>query len=248
MGEHKRVLTHVNRTFVNKNVSCDSVNTELQASRDQWTRWFVVNKSFNTKIKNKTFAQVLTTGKSLDKRQERGSCQGVKHSGESKTVTSPYHNSECIPCKWVQAKRNGHVIHRIDNSSSNAGTGKLRISSNTQSYQPVNNRFQLLADIQNDNVQNCHGAAHDIFENKLEGNKNKTGSKLGKSCESNDVAHLTSLQGNKNKKGQTLGQATQANCAKATDNGHKAQFQFRGNKTELGQNWALSLRMTVARK
>ena len=132
-GEHETVLTHVDRIFVNKTLSCVNVNKELQATRDQWTRWYIVNKSFNIKVQNKTFAQVLTTGKLPNKRNKCVLCQGFKRNGDSKTITSPYHKySKCVPLKCVQAKRNNQV-YRHDNPLSNAGTGKLRLNSETQS-------------------------------------------------------------------------------------------------------------------
>ena len=232
------MLTHVDRTFVNKNVSRDTVNRELQASRDEWINWFMVNKSFNTKVANKTFAQVLST-KLLDKTQERVSKQSFKRNGQSQVLSNPCHrDSQCVPSKCIRVKRKVKVVHKIDNSSSNAGTGKLRLNTNTQEYcWPVSNKFQLLRnkeDDNDDNGQSHHGATHDTFTNKLEGNKNKTGLTLGKSCElKNGVVHATSVQSNTNKMGQRLCQITQTNCTKTTANCHEAKFKFRGNKNGI---------------
>ena len=236
MGEHSRVLTHGNRIFVNNSVSSDTVNKELQAPRDQWIRWFMVNKSFNTKVTNKTFAQVLSTTKLIDKTQGCVLRQGLKCNGQSEIPKKPCHKySQCVPTKCVPTNSNAQVVHRKDTFSSNAGTGKLRLNSSTHDYYwPVSNKFQLLTNTSDDIVKNHHLVSHDTFRNKLEGNKNKTGLTLGKSCDSkHGMVHSTSVQGTENKTLKTLPPTIQVNCTKATENCHKAQFKFRGNKNGI---------------
>ena len=82
MGEHKLVVTHKDRIFVNKNVCSGSVREELSATRAQWSQWFALNKSLNTMVNKKSYALILKDGKSVVKQKERNQVQGVGTSTE----------------------------------------------------------------------------------------------------------------------------------------------------------------------
>ena len=101
----------------------------------------------------------------------------------------------------------------------------------------LQNRYQILESIVNTDQHGHH------LDYQLEGNKNKTGKKLGqKPCYNHalSVTNSTSSKGNKNKTGSKLGQVTQ----EAEDQGTIGQIMhhtidFRGNKNgpraKLGQ-------------
>ena len=64
MGEHKWVLAHKCRLVVNSNVN---VTTKMLATHDQWLTWFVVNKSMNTTVNHRSYAEVLQNGNPIVK-------------------------------------------------------------------------------------------------------------------------------------------------------------------------------------
>ena len=92
----------------------------------------------------------------------------------------------------------------------------------------LRNRYQILQSVTETDQHGHH------LNSQLEGNKNKTGKKLGqKPCynPAPGVTNSTALQGNKNKTGNKLGQGTQ----EAGNNGTVGHtIDFRGNKNEPG--------------
>ena len=100
MGEHKLEITHKDRMFVNKNACSSDVETELLATCVQWLCWFALNKSFNTRVKQRSYAQVLRDGKSLAKQKECSQVKGIETTNKPVQVSSrnAYKQyTKCVP-------------------------------------------------------------------------------------------------------------------------------------------------------
>ena len=111
MGEHKLMITHRDRLFVNKNVCLSDVHIELVATHDQWLRWFVLNKSFNTMVKHRTYTQVLTDGKINAKSKEYSQVHALKGNNKGVQKYDALRNpvqqlTKCVPQKCVRLKCN----------------------------------------------------------------------------------------------------------------------------------------------
>ena len=108
MGEHKVVVTHRDRIFVNKNTCSRDVGRELLATRDQWLQWFTLNKSLNTIVKQRSYAQVLKDGKSVVKQKECSQVQGVGTSNKAVHTSSQNafkQYTKCVLQKCVQLQQ-----------------------------------------------------------------------------------------------------------------------------------------------
>ena len=97
MGDHKQVFTHKDRIFVNKNENAYQINNQLLATRDTWLKWFMVNRSVNTSVNHRSYAEVLQSScnndsaKTLKKYYKPTPCQvnpsTVSHAVYSNDVT-----------------------------------------------------------------------------------------------------------------------------------------------------------------
>ena len=59
MGEHTRVLTHRTRYIVNKTLDLQKIHKETSVKPEQWFKWFNTNKSVNTFVDNRSYADIV---------------------------------------------------------------------------------------------------------------------------------------------------------------------------------------------
>ena len=59
MGDHTRVFTHKTRFIVNTSLDVQEIHNETYATPAQWLYWFKVNKSANTFVNHRSYADVL---------------------------------------------------------------------------------------------------------------------------------------------------------------------------------------------
>ena len=220
MGAHKSVSTHRTRSFVNKNIPYSDLKDQLWATRGQWQRWFAINKSVNTVVTKKSYAQVLKNGKSLLGHKERVSKQMsfIKATKPPKTpVCKLTQASGRAVSKCIHSERTPTQSACLTQSKSLYGDCDVVDQSLNKGNRigeefPVitSNRFEILTsmgDLQNDDHQqtNC-----DTFQTNFKGNKNKTGPTLGLLCHKTnpDVYVSKILEGNKNKTRKKLGDDT----------------------------------------
>ena len=67
MGDHTRVFSHKTRSIVNSNLDVQIIHNEIAATHDQCLNWFMVNKSVNTLVHHRSYAEVLQTGNTRGK-------------------------------------------------------------------------------------------------------------------------------------------------------------------------------------
>ena len=93
------------RQFVNTNTTKHVVDQETLATPDKWFKWFLQNKSVNTLVHDKTYAEVLLTTNDIRvnssppmKFEIRCSANRGSHSTNSNATK----RTDCVPCKCVQ--------------------------------------------------------------------------------------------------------------------------------------------------
>ena len=204
MGEHTRVLTHEGKVIVSRNVNVKAVQKELLATHDQWLTWFVVNKSMNTSVQHKSYAEVLQNGNPVVKSGKKDSNILVHNCVRSVTSTPQRianRYSDCVQSKCVPFKRNAKPSVSSGNYQPSKGNAVMQ-----ESPFELSNRFQVLASAEDILIEQHVDAQHDIpFDFELECNKNKTGPILGQEpCKNASTTVYVSkvVRGNKNKTGK----------------------------------------------
>ena len=200
------MFTHRDRIFVNKNTDVTHINTQLLATRDTWSKWFMVNRSVNTSVNHRSYAEVLknSSKNSIPKNSSSVNNHAPSNSDASNSLQTAHTKAHCVP-------------ERISHKSSTNCKGLPYIRNSVSEGQPyvqefslpLQNRYEVLQPT----VQPQHLALqHDTFYESLQGNKNKTGKKLGtNTCCSGtpDATNSITSRGNKNKTGNKLGQVPQ---------------------------------------
>ena len=231
------MLTHCDQIFVNKNTDVSRVNTQLLATRDTWSKWFMVNRSFLTD--RRSYAEVL---KNTSKNVKLGSAtQHVPSNPDASNSFQTTHSKvHCVPANCVPER----ISHK-SSTTCKALSSKCNLLHKGQPYVqefslPLQNRYEALQPV----VQPQQLAEqHDSFYEPLQGNKNKTGKKLGTNTCCSDTPDGTdsiTSRGNKNKTGNKLGQVSQDIQQLALVDHSKHQVPcFRDNKNgpraKLGQ-------------
>ena len=138
----------------------------------------------------------------------------------------------CVPTKCVPLEHNVKPIPNrsiSDLKRNDAVRGKPYTQESPLQFR---NRYQILRSLTETDQHGHH------FNSQLEGNKNKTGQKLGqKPCynPAPGVTNSTALKGNKNKTGNKLRQGTQEPGNNGTVGHTRHQtIDFRGNKNKPG--------------
>ena len=235
MGDHTRVFTHKTKSIVNSLFYVQKIYNEISATTDQRLKWFMVNKSVNTLVHHRSYAEVLQTVNSKDKTTNtRVSTRVHKHNrstsaGKRTLIKQP----ECVQPKCVLFKRNP-----VQSSSSGeqCRVGRNEVSKGKFAKQErtleLNNKFHILQSLLDDEHEGSIDGSH--FISQLEGNKNETGQILGSEPQNtadNDVQFLKPFKGNKNKNGNKLGLHTHQtdHCYNFHQDKHTIE-KFRGNK------------------
>ena len=204
LGDHKQVLTHKDRIFVNKNKNVHHIKNQLLAIRDTWVKWFMFNRSVNTSVNHRSYAEVLQSSCKSDsaitqKNFYKRTPNKVNSSIGSHTVHS---NVDCIHTKCVPAERNSGKVAtqcKVPTRERNAvSQGKAYLQDFSLSLQ---NRYDVLQTVVHKEMQYLPQQHGFHLDKPLEGNKNKNGKKLGKNpCHNHtpDATHSTTSRGNKN--------------------------------------------------
>ena len=215
LGDHKQVLTHKDRIFVNKNKNVYHINNQLLATRDTRVKWFMVNRSVNTSVNHRSYAKVLQSCCKNDSAiSQKNFYKCIPNKVNSSIVSHTVHsNVDCVPTKCVPAERNsGNVTTdcKVPTSEHNAvSQGKAYLQDFSL---PMQNRYDVLQTVVHKELQYLPQQHGIHLDKPLEGNKDKNGKKLGKNpCDNYtpDATHSTTSRGNENKTRKKLGQVTQ---------------------------------------
>ena len=226
------MLTHKDRFFVNTNANPIDVNHQCSATRDTWLTWFMVDRSFHTSVNHRSYAQVLQSGC-------KNASVHISHQLHKRKITtsnSPFASNvshevaNCVPTKCVPLERNMKCTSSrssLDLKRNQVVRGKPYMQ---ESPLQLRNRYEILQSVTDTDQHGHH------LNSQLEGNKTKTGNKLGQKrfyIAAPVVTNSIALKGNKNKTGNKLGKGTQ----EAVHNGTVGQtmhhtINFRGNKNE----------------
>ena len=183
MGDHKQVLTHKDRIFVNKNNNAHHINSQLLATRDTWLKWFMVNRSVNTSVNHRSYADVLQSSCKNDSAitQENHYMRTRSKVHSSIASHAVHSNVDCVHSKCFPAQRNSGKVAtqcRITTRERNAvSEGKAYLQ---DFCLPLQNRYDVLQTVVHKEMQYLpqqHGIS---LDKPLEGNKNKNGKKLEK--------------------------------------------------------------------
>ena len=227
------MLTHCDRIFVNKNTDVFRVNTELLATPDTWSKWFMVNRSLNTSVGRRSYAEVLknTSNNATNSKLGSDSHQVPINSEASTSFQTAHSNLHCVPVDCVPQR----ISHKPSTSCKVLSSKRNSLPKGQPYVQefslPLQNRYEALQSV----VQPQQFIEqHDSFYKTLQGNKNKTGKKLGTiTCCSGtpDGTYSTTSKGNKNKTGNKLGQVPQeVQQSGLVDHSEHQVPNFRGNK------------------
>ena len=106
------MLTHKDRIFVNKNKNVHHINNHLLATRDTWVKWFMVNRSVNTSVNHRSYAEVLQSCCKNDSAiTQKNFYKCIPNKVNSSIVSHTVHsNVDCVPTKCVPAKRNSGKV------------------------------------------------------------------------------------------------------------------------------------------
>ena len=227
------MLTHCDRIFVNKNTDVSRVNTELLATPDTWSKWFMVNRSLNTSVGRRSYAEVLknTSNNARNSKLGSDSHQVPNNSEASTSFQTAHSNLHCVPVDCVPQR-----ISYKPSTSYKVLSSKRNSLPKGQPYVqefslPLQNKYETLQSV----VQPQQLIEqHDSFYKTLQGNKNETGKKLGTiTCCSGtpDGTYSTTSKGNKNKTENKLGQVPQeVQQSGLVDHSEHQVPNFRGNK------------------
>ena len=227
------MLTHCDRIFVNKNTDVFRLNTELLATPDTWSKWFMVNRSLNTSVGRRSYAEVLknTSNNATNSKLGSDSHQVPINAEASTSFQTAHSNLHCVPVDCVPQR----ISHKPSTSCKVLSSKRNSLPKGQPYVQefslPLQNRYEALQSI----VQPQQFIEqHDSFYKTLQGNKNKTGKKLGTiTCCSGtpDGTYSTTSKGNKNKTGNKLGQVPQeVQQSGLVDHSEHQVPNFRGNK------------------
>ena len=208
------MFTHKDRIFVNKNKNAYQINNQ-QSTRDTWLKWFMVNRSVNTSVNHRSYAEVLQSSCNNDsaKTQKKYYAPTPCKVNPSTVSHAVHSNADCVQTKCVPAQRNSGAVETHCTFPTREHNAVSQGKAYLQDFSlPLQNRYDVLQTITHKERQylpHQHGISSD---KTLEGNKNENGKKLGKNPCYNptpDVTHFTTSRDSKNKTGNKLGQATQ---------------------------------------
>ena len=194
----------------------------------------MVNRSLNTSVNHRSYAEVLQSGcknASVVTSHKLHKCTETTANLPFASITADEFVN-CVPTKCVPLERNAKPIANRSMSGlkrNDAVKGKPYTQELSLQLQ---NRYHILQSLVKTDQQGHY------LDSQLEGNKNKTGKKLGQKPSYNPapgVTNSTALKGNKNNTGNKLGQGTQEAVNNGTV-GHNMHhtIDFRGNKNEPG--------------
>ena len=181
LSDHKQVFSHKDRIFVNKKHNVTQINEQFLATRDTWFKWFMVNRSVNTSVNHRSYAEVLQSPCKNDSaicRDRFDKCKPNKVKSPTETYTV-HGNVDCVPVKCVPAQRISHkLVTNYKASSRNAvSKGKPYMQ---ESSLPLQNRYEVLQSIVHREPQHLSHQHGNLLDKTLEGNKNKNGKKIGR--------------------------------------------------------------------
>ena len=96
------MLTHKDRSFINKNINATVVSNELLATRDQWLRWSMVNSSVKTSVNHSSYAEVLQSSWK--------SVSVVSHNNHPKVQSCIRGNTTLSPCNVDNTTDSSHLV------------------------------------------------------------------------------------------------------------------------------------------
>ena len=205
MGEHTRVLTHRTRYIVNKTLDLQKIHKETSVKPEQWFKWFNTNKSVNTFVDNRSYADIVknvhpSKPNNFDILQSQSTSAKVHKRNAS--IRPQCAHPKCVQFERTRPRPASAVLQsRVERNTFHRGK-----QSNKEGTIQLANKFTILQSLSDDaNDDSSDGSQ---FIDLLEGNKNKTGQTLGIEPTNivDGVVHISKpFKGNKNKTGQTLG-------------------------------------------
>ena len=94
------MFTHRDRIFVNKNIDVTHINTQLLATCDTWSKWFMVNRSVNTSVDHRSYAQVLKNS-SNSMAKHSSSVNNHEPKNASNSLQTVYSKVHCVPANCI---------------------------------------------------------------------------------------------------------------------------------------------------
>ena len=188
-------------------------------------------------VNQRSYAQVLKDGKSLVEQKEcsqRPMVETRNKTVQDTACRASSQHSKCVPQKCVPlklAKYCNGFNKRLDNNHNLMHKGNRNVQ---ESPLETVNRFDILASIADLDGEGYEKVTYENLDQRLRGNKNKTGPTLGQVChiKNSCVDVSQSLEGNKNKTGYKLDDSTHK-LHHDIEHRQQAISQSRGNKNGI---------------
>ena len=202
----------------------------------------MVNRSVNTSVNHRSYAEVLqSSSKNVTANTSTTVNRHIPNKLDASTFTQTAHAKvHCVPHNCIPEC----TLHK-SSTKCKAFPYRCNSVSKGQPYVqelslPLQNRYEVLSIVQPQHLAGQHGTS---FHEPLQGNKNKTGTKLGTNlcCTGTpDGTNSITSRGNKNKTGNKLGQVPrEVQQSGLVDQPKHHVPHFRGNKNgpraKLGQ-------------